>query len=113
MKLLALLSFLFLFVNSFAQKILSKEIQIKTALLAAPPEEQAQATILGYDQSGTLVTLRKGNGNLICLCDNPEKKGIEVDCYSVKLEPFMARGRELVAEGKSEGQKREIRKKEV
>jgi hypothetical protein len=113
MKLLALLSFLFISANSFGQKILSPEIQIKTALLAAPPEQQAEATILGYDPSGTLVTLRKGNGNLICLCDNPKKKGIEVDCYSVKLEPFMARGRELVAEGKSEGEKREIRKKEV
>jgi hypothetical protein len=50
---------------------------------------------------------------LICLCDDPKKVGIEVDCYSVKLEPFMARGRELIAEGKSEGEKRDIRKKEV
>lgn len=113
MKLIVILSFLFFSVNSSGQKILSPEIQIKTALLAVPPEQRAGATVLGYDQSGTLVTLKKGSGNLICLCDNPKKKGIEVDCYSVKLEPFMSRGRELVAAGKTSGEKNEIRKQEV
>lgn len=113
MKSLVLLSCLFYFSNSFGQKILPPDIQMKTALLAAPPEQRGDATILGYDQSGKLVTFKKGTGNLICLCDNPKKKGIEVDCYSVKLEPFMARGRALVAEGKSAGEKNEIRKKEV
>ena len=34
-------------------------------------------------------------------------------CYSKKLEPFMARGRELKAEGKSEVEKRQIREKEA
>lgn len=113
MKYLALLSGLFLFFNSYGQRILPAEIQMKTALLAAPPEQRENATILGYDQSRKLVTLKKGTGNLICLCDNPDKKGIEVDCYSVKLEPFMARGRELVAEGKSQAAKHEARTKEV
>ena len=113
MKFLAFLSFLFFFASSFGQKILPPEIQMKTALLAAPPEQRETATILGYDQSGALVTLKKGSGNLICLCDDPKKKGIEVDCYSIKLEPFMARGRALVSEGKSRGEKYEIRKKEA
>lgn len=113
MKPIALICFLFFSVNSFGQKILPPDIQIKTALLAAPPDQRTKATVLGYDKSGKLVTLQKGSGNLICLCDDPKKKGIEVDCYSVKLEPFMARGRELIAEGKSEGEKRDIRKKEV
>ena len=113
MKFLSLICFLFFSANSFGQKILPADIQIKTALLAAPPDQRAEATVLGYDKSGKLVTLQKGTGSLICLCDDPKKVGIEVDCYSVKLEPFMARGRELIAEGKSEGEKRDIRKKEV
>jgi hypothetical protein len=113
MKFLSLTFFLFFSANSFGQKILPADVQIKTALLAAPPDQRAEATVLGYDKSGKLITLQKGTGNLICLCDDPKKAGIEVDCYSVKLEPFMARGRELIAEGKSEGEKRDIRKKEV
>lgn len=113
MKFLVFSLFLFLFGNCLGQKIIPPEIQMKTALLAAPPDQRESATVLGYDQSGALVTLRKGNGNLVCLCDNPKKKEIEVDCYSIKLEPFMARGRELISEGKSEGEKNEIRKKEV
>jgi len=113
MKYVVFLSCLFFFSNSFGQKILPPEIQMKTALLAAPPEHREDEHILGYDQSGKLVTLQQGNGNLICLCDNPNKKGIEVDCYSVKLEPFMSRGRALVAEGKSQAEKHEIRTKEV
>ena len=86
---------------------------MKTALLAAPPEQRADARVLGYNQSGALVTLQKGSGNLVCLCDDPKKEGINVACYSVKLEPFMARGRALVASGKTESEKREIRKQEV
>jgi hypothetical protein len=113
MKISAILCLLFFSVNSFGQNILPPKIQVKTALLAAPPDQRAKATVLGYNKSGALVTLQKGNGNLVCLCDNPKKEGIEVDCYSVKLEPFMARGRELVAIGKKEGEKREIRKQEV
>lgn len=113
MKTLSCLGFLFFFANCYGQKILPPDVQMKTALLAAPPEQRESATILGYDQTGAFVTLRKGSGNLICLCDDPKKKGIEVDCYSVKLEPFMARGRELVSQGKSGGEKNEIRKKEV
>jgi hypothetical protein len=79
----------------------SPEWQIKTAVLAAPPAEREGATVLGYDQSGTLVTLRKGTNNLICLADDPKQKGFSVACYHKDLEPFMARGRELTAQGKS------------
>lgn len=114
MKLFVSGCLLFLFAQySFGQNILPPEIQIKTALLAAPPNQRAEVTVLGYNPYGNLVTLQKGNGNLICLCDNPKKKGIEVDCYSVKLEPFMARGRQLLAEGKTQAEKRKIRKQEV
>jgi len=98
---------------SNAQDILPAEIQIKTALLAAPAEQRESATVLGYNPSGKLVTLKKGTGDLVCLADDPAKKGISVACYSANLEPFMARGRELLAEGKTEAQKQEIRSKEI
>ena len=47
-----------------------------------------------------LVILREGTNDIICLADDPAKKGISVSCYGKVLEPFMSRGRELVAEGK-------------
>jgi hypothetical protein len=34
--------------------------QVAAAVLAAPEERRADATVLGYDASGALVTLRKG-----------------------------------------------------
>lgn len=107
--------FLLLFpVSALAQtEILPAEIQIKTAVLAAPEDLRENVTVLGYDSEGNFITLRKGTNNLICLADDPDKKGISVSCYSKKLEPFMARGRELIAEGKTEMEKREIRQREA
>lgn len=114
MKLLNILILLILPSSGFAQaNILPAEIQIKTAVLAAPEDQRETATVYGYDASGKFIILREGKGNLICLADNPEQKGIKISCYSKKLEPFIARGRELTSEGKSEMEKREIRKKEA
>ena len=110
LKMLFLLLFPFLVQ---AQKTLPSEVQIKTAVLAAPEEEQATATVLGYDDNGNFVTLRKGTGNLVCVADDPSREGVRVSCYSKKLEPFIARGRELTAEGKDEMEKRAIRKQEA
>lgn len=99
---------------AFAQNdIPSKESQILTALLAAPEMYQNGAKVLGYNQTGAFVTLREGNNGLVCLADDPKVKGISVACYSDQLEPYMARGRELIAEGKTEEEKREYRKKEI
>lgn len=93
-------------------EILPSEVQIRTALLAAPEDSHDGAMVYGYDNNGKMVVLREGTNNLVCIADDPGKKGISVSCYSKKLDPFMARGRELAAEGKSETEKREIRKKE-
>ncbi|PZX52751.1 hypothetical protein LV84_03361 [Algoriphagus ratkowskyi] len=79
----------------------SKEVQIKTAVLAAPEEKQQDATIMGYDTNGKLLELRKGTNNMICLADDPNGKGFSVSCYASDLEPFMVRGRELKEEGKT------------
>ena len=110
----------FLFAFSFGaaaqevnKEILSPEIQIKTAALAAPEDLRSGVMVYGYDSTGKMVVLREGSNNLICLADDPIRPGISVSCYSKKLEPFMKTGRELTAEGKSEMEKREIRRKEA
>jgi hypothetical protein len=77
------------------------EIQIKTAVLAAPEEKRAGAMVYGYDAKGELVVLRKGTNELVCIGDNPKQAGLNVSCYHKDLEPFMARGRELKTAGKS------------
>lgn len=117
MKTLSFSCFVFISAFTLAQvdssKILPEDIQIKTAVLPAPEGDKAEAMVYGYNKKGELVVLREGSNNLVCLCDNPFKEGISVSCYSKKLEPFMARGRELSAQGKDFKEKREIRGKEV
>lgn len=105
--------FLIAFSGNSQSKILPADVQIKTALMAAPEMLRGDATVLGYDQNGKLVTLRKGTNDLVCLADDPKSEGFSVACYSSKLEPYMARGRELILEGKTEMEKREIRGKEI
>ncbi len=82
-------------------QIPSAEIQIKGALLSVPEEKRAGAMVYGYDAKGAFTVLRKGTNELICLADNPNQKGFSVSCYHKDLDSFMARGRELKAEGKS------------
>ncbi|WP_239541183.1 hypothetical protein [Cryomorpha ignava] len=94
-------------------KIPSKEAQVRTALYAAPDDKKEGAMIYGYDQDGGLIVLRPGTNELICLSDNPNKSGISAACYYKELEPFMARGRELTAQGKSTTETREIRSEEI
>ena len=76
--------------------------QIAAALLAAPKELRPTATVLGYSADGKLVTLWKNTGPMICLASNPNGKQFHVACYHRSLEPFMARGRALRAQGVAE-----------
>lgn len=96
-----------------AADVPSAEWQIKTAVLAAPKADRDAATVLGYDPSGALVTLRPGTNSLICLADNPKQRGFSVACYYKELDPFMARGRALAAEGKKQNDIFKIREEEV
>lgn len=73
--------------------------QIAAALLALPKELGRDATVLGYSSDGTLVALRSGTGPMICLASNPKEEQFHVACYHRSLEPFMARGRALRAQG--------------
>jgi hypothetical protein len=94
-------------------EILSKDIQIKTAVLPAPEGKKANATVYGYNEDGEVVLLRKGTNDLVCIADNPYNDGISVSCYFIALDPFMKRGRELKKEGKNTKELREIRGAEV
>jgi hypothetical protein len=78
--------------------IAPKEQQIAAAVLPLPPEYRATARVLGYGADGKLVTLREGKG-MICLARDPKSTRFHVACYHESMEPFMARGRALRAEG--------------
>jgi hypothetical protein len=73
--------------------------QIAGAVQAAPQDRRAGAMVLGFDAAGAIVTLRPGTNDLVCLADNPKVEGFNVACYHKDLEPFMARGRALTAQG--------------
>ena len=97
---------------SFAQ-IPSAEVQIKTAVLAAPEDKREGAMVYGYNAKGEFVMLRKGTNEFVCITDDPKASGFNVSCYHKDLEPFMARGRELKAQGKSFQEIFDIREAEV
>ena len=94
------------------QKLTSEE-QIASAILAAPEEVREGAKVYGYDVDGNFVTLREGANDMICIADDPTREGFEVVSYHKDLEPYMARGRELKAQGKSFPERRDMREKEA
>ena len=91
----------------------STDIQIKTALLAAPLEKRDSCTVYGYSSDKQLVLLRQGSNELICLADNPDEPDFSVACYAKELEPFMQRGRELRKQGIKDDSLFNEREKEV
>ncbi|MDX1531865.1 MAG: hypothetical protein R3362_10100 [Rhodothermales bacterium] len=76
------------------------DVQITAAVAPLPEVFRPDATVLGYasDRDG-LVPLREGDGAFVCLADDPAVERFHVACYHRSLEPFMARGRALRAEG--------------
>ncbi len=90
-----------------------KELQIATAVLAAPEELRADATIYGYDASNEMILLKEGSNYLICTADDPNQEGFSVACYHKDLESFMKRGRELRAEGKNRQEVFDTREEEA
>ena len=96
-----------------SQSIPSVEIQIKTAILAAPEDKREGAQVLGFNPEGKLVVLREGTNEMICLADDPNSPGFNVACYHQDVEPFMARGRALKVEGKSFKEIFDVREEEA
>ena len=89
------------------------EQQIVAAIQAAPADRRDGATVLGYSAEGKIETLRDGSNDLICLADDPSDERFQVACYHESLEPFMARGRELTAEGIGGRERRDQRFAEI
>jgi hypothetical protein len=96
-----------------AADIPSAQVQIAGAVLAAPAELREGAAVLGYDAQGGRMWLREGKNELICLATDPAKTAFNVACYHKDLEPFMARGRELLAQNATGAKRSEIRFKEI
>jgi len=96
-----------------AADVPSAQVQIAGAVLAAPAELREGAAVLGYDAQGGRVQIREGKNELICLASDPTKTAFNVACYHKDLEPFMARGRELLAQKVTGAKRNEIRFKEV
>jgi len=113
MKISILLSTILFAAAAFAANVPSPDVQIAGAVLAAPADLREGAAVLGYSPAGELVKLREGKNEMICLATDPNKTSFSAACYHKDLEPYMARGRELVAQ-KVTGQKRnDIRWKEI
>src|SRR5260370_15715345 len=96
-----------------AAAVPSAQVQIAGAVLAAPAELREGAAVLGFDAHGGRVQIREGKNESICLATDPIKTAFNVACYHKDLEPFMARGRELLAQNVTGAKRNEIRFKEV
>src|SRR5690606_23502578 len=85
-----------------APQALSPEVLIKIAVMAAPEEKRAGAAVYGYAPDGEFILLREGTNDFVCLAPDTRQGGstLQAFAYPTSLEPFMARGRQLTAEGK-------------
>lgn len=113
MKLTIVLPLLALASIATAAEVPPPPVQIAGAVLAAPAELRDGAAVLGYNEKGELIKIREGKNELVCLATDPAKTAFNVACYHKDLEPFMARGRELLAQKVTGAKRNEVRFKEV
>ena len=102
-----------LLASTLSAEVPSADTQIAATILAAPAELRDGAAVLGYNPKGELVTLRAGKNEMICLASDPAKSAFSAACYHRELEPYMARGRELLAQKVTGQARNDIRWKEV
>ncbi|WP_339654141.1 hypothetical protein [uncultured Maribacter sp.] len=100
-------------INKNLKAIETVDDLIATALMAAPEKSRSTSKVIGYNMAGEFVTLREGDNEFIVLTDDPTRDGFNAACYHKDLEPFMARGRALRAEGKSADEIFAIREEEM
>ena len=86
---------------------------VAAAVSPLPKPLRDGATVMRFNADGTLTQIRNGTGQMICLSDDPRAEGFHPACYHRDLGPFMARGRELRAEGKNGDESRAIRFEEI
>jgi hypothetical protein len=113
MKLTLIFSTVFAASRLIAADIPAATVQISAAVLAAPEELRESAAVLGYNAEGKLVTLRPGKNEMVCLASDPAKTAFSVACYHKDLDPFMARGRELLEQKVTGKDRVDLRLKEV
>ena len=99
MRAVLLLPFLALAVNGQQPAIPPAAQQIAAAVLPLTADLRDGATVMGYREAGKLVVLREGTNGMHCLALYVSRPDFHVACYHQGLEPFMARGRELRANG--------------
>ena len=99
--------------GSVTAEVPDQELQISGAVSAAPEDRRDGATVMGYSNGGDLKVLREGSNELICLADKPGDDRFHATCYHESLEAYMARGRELRAEGREGPETLEIRHQEA
>lgn len=80
---------------------LSPTAAIAAAIAPLPEQFRADAAVLAPGAGGTTRELRAGTGPYVCLADDPADDRFHVACYHRSLEPIMARGRELRAQGRA------------
>lgn len=93
--------------------ITTNEQLLAASLLAAPKEGRDSCKVIGFNMQGEFITFREGSNEFIVLTDDPKKEGFNAACYHKSLEAFMARGRELKAQGKNRDEIFAIRGEEI
>ena len=96
-----------------AQALPSADVQIAGAVLPLPKAMRDGAGVMGYKTAGKLELLRPAKNGMLCLADDPAEKQFHTSCYHESMEPFMARGREIRAQGTNGPQVDTIRFAEV
>ena len=87
--------------------------QIAAAVLPLPDSLRAGARVYGYTPDGRFAELRAGTGPMTCLISKPGAERFQVACYHNTMESYMARGRELRAQGVADSAVDRIRKEDV
>ena len=85
-------------------------LRAKGAVSAAPENMRNDATVIGYSNYHRMTVLRQGTGEMVCLADDPSAASWHVACYHKDLEPFMAMGRDLEAQGKTSQEIKDARR---
>lgn len=85
--------------DAAAQAVPPADEQIAAAILPLPDDLRAGAQVLGYRTANKLEQLRPGTNGMVCLALYVTRPDFHVACYHEGLEAFMARGRELRAQG--------------
>jgi len=95
----------------------SADEQTARAVLAAPAGLRDDATVLGYGgearDGDALTLLREGSNGIVCLADDPADDRFHVACYHESMDPFMALGRRLRAEGMGRDEVQEARRASI